>query len=962
MRRPPVTAALLLVAAVAAAQPAPIHPGRWSPPRWNGRSATRADVPINMVLLRGGDGVHSLVLTLNYDGNPADTVVQAALWAWNPMSEDCGTALDQDFTLVPMNSVPHNPEAGGASVLANGDVLLFGGHEVPEAEVATASAAIFHRDTRTWVPADSMRERRFNGTSTILADGRVLASSGNQFATVIVYGGRVNGGPALDDAVHRVQSTYAGGFSPRLDSTGVWPRARSGHSLAGYPPGPSFLFGGRLSDSTLASDTWALARTGGDVAELLGWTPWIVASPPPARERHAALLLPGAGFNLPTMLVHGGTGTTGAPLSDLWRLRYDTGLGHYVWTLLGAADVDGAPPAARAGHAAAWNEAANIAVVFGGREANGALSDSLWVLATPGARPAWKRPAVISASRPSGRWLHALAMDPNPHVRGDGRTWIRAFVWGGETAGGRAGDLWALWVRTAGDTAEWVPMTVNGSSPAARREASLVYYDQQDRLFLMGGDTGGSSDPLAWSLDLGIGATGWRALAAGGFSLAGQGAVIDPTFYTSIHPEVYDPATGHWTPYSTPHVQQAFPYMFVDTTGKVFEAGPTTNLYPTWMFDPASDTWQKFPADTSQLDGGSAAMYRPGKVMKCGDRFVYGSASAESRWIDLDAPSPNWQRTANAMASGRTTHNLVMLPDGEVLVVGGTKTPGNGDPAGRPEIWDPDYVSPDGHRGWWYGGLAPDTLAADTMVRGYHSTAVLLPDARVLCGGGIFDDPHDIQLNLYCPPYLFNADGCPATRPRLDGAPAAVAYGDTFTVASPDSIARAVLIRPASATHSNDEDQRWVPLARAGGAAPSVRFVAPSGGTIAPPGDYLLFVLSPARVPSIARWITVGAPGAVAVPARAAPLLALAPAAPNPSRGVTTLRFTLARRSAVRLELFDAGGRRVRGVEMGSLGAGTHAVAWDGRDARGNPVAPGLYYARLSAGAQTLRTTIARLR
>jgi hypothetical protein len=79
----------------------------------------------------------------------------------------------------------------------------------------------------------------------------------------------------------------------------------------------------------------------------------------------------------------------------------------------------------------------------------------------------------------------------------------------------------------------------------------------------------------------------------------------------------------------------------------------------------------------------------------------------------------------------RVNHNLVLLPNGKVLVVGGASNM-SGSPVAekRPEIWDPDNS---GGIGAWFGR---DTLAAQLRLRDYHSTALLLPDARVLSGGG----------------------------------------------------------------------------------------------------------------------------------------------------------------------------------------------------------------------------------
>ena len=72
-------------------------------------------------------------------------------------------------------------------------------------------------------------------------------------------------------------------------------------------------------------------------------------------------------------------------------------------------------------------------------------------------------------------------------------------------------------------------------------------------------------------------------------------------------------------------------------------------------------------------------------------------------------------------------------------------------------------------------------------------------------------------------------------------------------------------------------------------------------------------------------------------------------AAPNPLISGTRLRFELAHDSRARMVVHDLLGRRVRQVMEGPLGAGLHALAWDGRDDTGRRVPPGIYLAVLEA-------------
>ena len=72
---------------------------------------------------------------------------------------------------------------------------------------------------------------------------------------------------------------------------------------------------------------------------------------------------------------------------------------------------------------------------------------------------------------------------------------------------------------------------------------------------------------------------------------------------------------------------------------------------------------------------------------------------------------------------------------------------------------------------------------------------------------------------------------------------------------------------------------------------------------------------------------------------------------PNPSRGEAELRLELPRGLAgARVAVFDPGGRRVRTLHAGALGAGAHRWMWDGRDTRGVAVPAGAYWLRLDGG------------
>ena len=114
-------------------------------------------------------------------------------------------------------------------------------------------------------------------------------------------------------------------------------------------------------------------------------------------------------------------------------------------------------------------------------------------------------------------------------------------------------------------------------------------------------------------------------------------------------------------------------------------------------------------------------MYDEAKILMAGGG---NPPTATAEVIDLAAATPTWKATGS-MAFARRHTTAVVLADGKVLVVNGSSSPGN-DAAKAvlaAELWNPGT-------GKW------STLASMTIKRLYHSTAMLLPDARVLVAGG----------------------------------------------------------------------------------------------------------------------------------------------------------------------------------------------------------------------------------
>jgi len=311
-------------------------------------------------------------------------------------------------------------------------------------------------------------------------------------------------------------------------------------------------------------------------------------------------------------------------------------------------------------------------------------------------------------------------------------------------------------------------------------------------------------------------------------------------------PEVYDPATNGWTTLTTANLPlPTYPHMFVLPSGKLVATGTTEAAIPTRTLDVTTQTWAM--VDARIFDGASSVMYRPGLILKVGtasDSGPVGPAAATAYVLDMNQPTPAWQQTASMHYPRATTVNLVVLPDGNVMVFGGGTNTSGYDATSQPiyaaEQWSPVTQT-------WR------VMASQSKPRLYHAVALLLPDGRVLSAGSGRDTGVTDQLNgeIYSPPYLFQG-----ARPTLTSVPhGAIAYGSSFFVGTPDTdIASIALIRPAAVTHGFNEDQRFVNLSFAPTTG-GLTVQAPANANLAPPGYYMLFLLNGTGIPSVAQFI-----------------------------------------------------------------------------------------------------------
>lgn len=329
-----------------------------------------------------------------------------------------------------------------------------------------------------------------------------------------------------------------------------------------------------------------------------------------------------------------------------------------------------------------------------------------------------------------------------------------------------------------------------------------------------------------------------RAMAFSGYTE--QGAIN-----TTV--EIYTEGVGWSIPYQAPFTPSLYPWLHLLPDGRVFDAGAQPYTH---FFNVTTKTWSNGPRTYYGLTrtyGTSVVLpLLPengwhARVMIAGGGVPAATATTEI-YDDADfEPSGN-------MPSGARVEGLsVLLPDGKVLECGGSKIDEQASSATLgTDMYDPAT-------GQW------SVVGKNVYPRLYHSTALLLPDGRVvLMGSNPVREIYDPHIEIYSPPYLSKGP-----RPVITSAPGNISYGPgTWKILVPNAPASALpdvaavrLVRPGSVTHAFDMDQRVVGLVFTLGNN-SVSIDLPTRNMV-PPGYYMLFILNKAGVPSVARFVQV---------------------------------------------------------------------------------------------------------
>ncbi len=285
-------------------------------------------------------------------------------------------------------------------------------------------------------------------------------------------------------------------------------------------------------------------------------------------------------------------------------------------------------------------------------------------------------------------------------------------------------------------------------------------------------------------------------------------------------------------------------YVAINKTMDNSVAGPAGS-FEVMALDPSGDgSIRKIGELPFRMDSSSpSAMYDVGKI-------VVMSHTGDLWYMDINGDAPTFSLAAD-LPSDRNHSDMTVMADGRILINGGIADAhaGNEDnPVLESLIFDP------------YTGET--TIAdAESVIRNYHSSSVLLNDGRILSmgGGGVGKLVDQMDSQIYTPDYLYNADGTLADRLEITGAPDSLRPGDTFIIEVDDaaSVARLSFTKTGAVTHSLNMESGRMDLDFKVLDGQRVEVTLPENPNTVGAGNWMLFAIDQQGVPSIAPIISV---------------------------------------------------------------------------------------------------------
>ncbi|CAN4122944.1 unnamed protein product [Withania somnifera] len=248
--------------------------------------------------------------------------------------------------------------------------------------------------------------------------------------------------------------------------------------------------------------------------------------------------------------------------------------------------------------------------------------------------------------------------------------------------------------------------------------------------------------------------------------------------------------------------------------------------------------------------------------------YFWGALNTCGR-ITITDPNPQW--TMEIMPLARTMGDMVILPNGNVLIINGASAGAAGWEFGRNPILSPVIYCPSNQYNSRFEVQNPSTIP-----RMYHSTAILLRDGRVLVGGS---NPHDhynftgvlypteLSLEAFSPSYLDSESENLRPRIILPTSSRKVKYRGRINIrfivtrSIRKDLVKVTMVAPGFNTHSFTMNQRMLVLSsgnvtRVRTSTYKINSIFPNSRNLAPEGYYILFVVHQ-DIPSEGIWIRI---------------------------------------------------------------------------------------------------------
>ncbi|MED6122815.1 hypothetical protein PIB30_043495 [Stylosanthes scabra] len=334
-----------------------------------------------------------------------------------------------------------------------------------------------------------------------------------------------------------------------------------------------------------------------------------------------------------------------------------------------------------------------------------------------------------------------------------------------------------------------------------------------------------------------------------------------------------------------------YPFVFLNVDGNLFIFANNKSILFNYVKNVVVKTYPDIPNGDPRCypSTGSAVMLPlkmlqansnvEAEVLVCGgapkDSFKYaksgrfiGALNTCGR-IKITDPNPKW--VMETMPKGRVMSDMIMLPNGNVLIINGAGSGTAGWEYARDPILNPFLYKIDNPIGLRFEVQNPTNIP-----RMYHSTAILVRDGRVIVAGsnphkyynftGMF--PTELSVEAFSPSYLEpNFDHL---RPRIVSQfQNQLVYGQKLSVQFQveamltQHLVYVTMLAPPFNTHSFSMNQRLLVLettkvTNVNGTSSTyeIEVVTPKSQILAPPGFYIIFVVHQ-QIPSEGIWVQI---------------------------------------------------------------------------------------------------------